>query len=72
MADIHAMIAALYAERKRVSQAIVLLEARARAAAERNPQNRGRKSMAAQERMEVSRRMTAYWAARRAERKAGN
>ena len=67
MADIHAMITALYAKRERIERAILRLEARARAAVERIPSNRGRKSMPPEERIEVSRRMAAYWAAKRKE-----
>lgn len=65
MADIHAIIMALYAERERIERAIANLEKRANVSIPRKPQNRGRKSMPPEERREVSRRMTAYWAARR-------
>lgn len=65
MADIHAIIMALYAERERIERAIANLEKRANASIPRNRQNRGRKSMPPEERREVSRRMTAYWARRK-------
>ena len=67
MTGIHVMITALYAEREHIDRAIDRLERRARALVPRNPQNRGRKDMPPEERLEVSRRMTAYWAARRKE-----
>ena len=69
MTDVHGMITALYAERERIDRAIGRLETRAQALVPRNPQNRGRKTMPPQERLEVSRRITAYWAARRKERR---
>ena len=67
MTDVHGMITALYVERERIDHAIGRLETRARALVPRHPQNRGRKIMAPEERLEVSRRMTAYWTARRKE-----
>ena len=69
--DLRATLKTLYAERKRIEREIARLEARQEAglaALGRNPYNRGRKIMLPEERLEVSRRMTAYWAARRASR----
>ena len=62
--DLRATLKTLYAERKRVEREIARLEARqntALAALGRNPYDRGRKNMPPEERLEVSRRMTAFW-----------
>jgi len=69
--DIVKALRELYNEKKRLDAAIAALEARGRAAktgspAKRAKGRRGRKSMSAAERLEVSKRMTLYWEARRA------
>jgi hypothetical protein len=62
----------LHAEKKRLDSMIAALEARLAAkrkqsTARKSPGRRGRKSMSAAERLEVSKRMTLYWEARRAQ-----
>lgn len=64
--DVTKTLRELYVEKKRLDRAIARLEAQ-RGAASRNAKTRGRNTMGPQERLEVSRRMTAYWAARRAQ-----
>jgi hypothetical protein len=69
--DVLKALRELYAEKKRLDSAIAALEARLRAgqtggAAKSGARRRGRKSMSAAERLEVSKRMTLYWEARRA------
>ncbi|HTR38758.1 MAG TPA: hypothetical protein VMH80_22785 [Bryobacteraceae bacterium] len=68
--DIVKTLKELYEEKKRLDAAIARLETRVgpRLAKSR----RGRKSMGAAERQEVSRRMRRYWAARRAAKGALN
>jgi hypothetical protein len=72
--DIVKALRELYHEKKRLDAAIAGLEARIRAAAHTGSAakvakgRRGRKSMSAAERLEVSKRMTVYWVARRAQR----
>jgi len=63
--DIYKAIHDLMQEKKRLDAAIASLEARA-GANERAKSRRGRKSMSPEERAQVSRRMAAYWTARRA------
>ena len=70
--DIVKALRELYNEKKRLDVAIASLEARIRAAHTGSAPKpakgrRGRKSMSAAERLEVSRRMTLYWEARRAQ-----
>lgn len=70
--DVAKALRELYAEKKRLDAAIAALEARLRAGEARpavraGARRRGRKSMSAAERMEVSKRMTLYWEARRAQ-----
>jgi hypothetical protein len=70
--DIFKALRDLYDEKKRLDVAISILEARMKAArrgsvAKPATGRRGRKSMSAAEREEVSKRMTLYWAARRAQ-----
>jgi hypothetical protein len=70
--DIVKALRELYGEKKRLDAAIAALEARIKAArtgsaAAPAKGRRGRKSMSAEERLEVSRRMTLYWEARRAQ-----
>jgi hypothetical protein len=70
--DIVKALRELYNEKKRLDSAIAALEARIRAGhngsgAKPAKGRRGRKNMSAAERLEVSRRMTLYWQARRAQ-----
>jgi hypothetical protein len=70
--DIVKALRELYNEKKRLDVTIAALEARAKAAnpgstAKASKRRRGRKSMSAAERLEVSKRMTSYWEARRAQ-----
>jgi hypothetical protein len=64
--DVHKTLRELYEEKKRLDATIAGLERRLR----KKPQagaRRGRKSMSVEERREVSRRMSLYWEARRAQ-----
>ncbi len=68
--DYHKIIRELYADRHRLDRVIAELEQlhNAQHGAEAVPaprSRRGRKSMGAQERQQVSQRMKAYWANRR-------
>jgi hypothetical protein len=65
--DVNKALRQLYDEKKRLDEAIRALEGRQRIMSEGAParSRRGRKSMSAEERLEVSRRMSAYWANRR-------
>jgi septal ring factor EnvC (AmiA/AmiB activator) len=69
--DIIKALRELHAERKRLDSVIASLEAqlaaRKKAATRKPPGRRGRKSMSAAERLAVSKRMTLYWEARRAQ-----
>lgn len=70
--DVIKALRELYSEKKRLDTAIAALEARLRAAQSESALKpgagrRGRKSMSAAERQEVSKRMTLYWEARRAQ-----
>jgi len=70
--DIVKALRELYNEKKRLDAAIALLEARIKAShaglgAKPAKGRRGRKSMSAAERLEVSRRMRLYWEARRSQ-----
>jgi hypothetical protein len=70
--DIVKALRELYNEKKRLDTAISVLEARIRAGhtgsgAKPAKGRRGRKSMSAAERLEVSRRMRLYWEARRSQ-----
>jgi hypothetical protein len=72
--DIVKALRELHNEKKRLDAAIAALEARIRAAnngSRTKPAKgrRGRKGMSATERQEVSRRMTSYWEARRAQQR---
>jgi hypothetical protein len=68
--DLHKTIQDLYAEKEKLERVIASLEELQRAAAA-NPllsgggKRRGRKSMGASERQDVSERMKKYWAGRR-------
>lgn len=64
--DLDKTLRDLYAEKKRLDRGIVRLEARLALLSGLPRSRRGRKTMNAEERLEVSRRMCAYWAARRA------
>jgi hypothetical protein len=77
--DIVKALRDLYTEKKRLDAAIASLEARIKSAKSggtkpgkgaksvAGQRRRGRKDMSAAERLEVSRRMTLYWEARRAQ-----
>ena len=70
--DIIKTLQELHAEKKRLDSTIAALEARLAAVrkkgvARKRSGRRGRKSMSAAERLEVSKRMTLYWEARRAQ-----
>ncbi len=67
--DVVKALRELYTEKKRLDATIARLEARLRAAptVKSGARRRGRKSMSAAERLEVSKRMTLYWEARRAQ-----
>lgn len=71
--DIIKALRELHAERKRLNSIIASLEAQVAAARKKGgrpkaaPSRRGRKSMSAAERLAVSKRMTLYWEARRAQ-----
>jgi len=68
--DVHKALRELYEEKRRLDEAIERMERRlVGVAGKRTPGRRGRKNMGAEERAEVSRRMRAYWEARRAQRK---
>ena len=63
--DVNKALRELHEEKRRLDITIAALEARLRNGA-RSHRRRGRKSMSAEERQEVSRRMSKYWEARRA------
>ena len=67
--DLRNVLKDLYTERERLEHVITSLEALQQGSAAGLPPlkktNRGRKSMGAKERREVSERMRKYWAARR-------
>jgi hypothetical protein len=66
--DVDKALRELYEEKRRLDVAIAMLEAHLQAGsrAPARSSRRGRKSMSAEERLEVSRRMSKYWEARRA------
>ena len=66
--DLDPTLRELYKEKKRVDRAIARLESQLAALSKIKNSRRGRRSMSPDERLEVSRRMTAYWAARRRKR----
>jgi hypothetical protein len=73
--DLYRAIQDLYAEREKLERVIASLEDLQRAAGGSIPpmqseKRRGRKSMNAGERAEVSARMKKYWAGRRKDRKS--
>ena len=64
--DVQKALRELYHEKKLLDAAINSLEAKLRASnGDSGVKRRGRKGMTEQERVEVSRRMTQYWADRR-------
>jgi hypothetical protein len=64
--DVDKLIAELNAEIERIKGAIACLEKlRSGSSASTNGNRRGRKSMGAQERQQVSERMRKYWASRK-------
>ncbi|HTP89521.1 MAG TPA: hypothetical protein VMJ34_21375 [Bryobacteraceae bacterium] len=69
--DIYKAIQELIQEKKRLDAVIASLESRSNGAL-REKKRRGRKSMSTEERAAVSRRMAAYWAARRGDQNAGS
>jgi len=62
--DVHKALRELYEEKKRLDRAILALEANLKKPGK--APRRGRKRMSPEERLAVSKRMSAYWAARRA------
>jgi hypothetical protein len=69
--DINKTLKELYEEKKRLDSAIARLEEPVRPRPDKPPKSRrGRKSMSATERLEVSRRMKRYWDARRTKKQA--
>jgi hypothetical protein len=73
--DIIKALRELHAEKKRLDSVIASLEAqlvaaRKKVAVKKPAGRRGRKSMSAAERQAVSKRMTLYWEARRAQRQS--
>jgi hypothetical protein len=65
--DLEKVLRNLYEERRRINRVIDRLESRLSDTSQPPPKHRrGRKGMSAEERLKVSERMTAYWAARRA------
>jgi len=68
--DLYKAIQELYAEKEKLERVIASLEELQRtsgtlAALPKSPKRRGRKSMSAEERQEVSARMKKYWESRR-------
>jgi hypothetical protein len=63
--DVNKALRELHEEKRRLDATIAALEARL-GNRTRTHRRRGRKSMSAEERQEVSRRMSKYWEARRA------
>jgi len=64
--DLDKALRELHDEKKRLDRAIARIESRLATMSEPPRRStRGRKSMSAEERVKVSARMTAYWAARR-------
>ncbi len=72
--DLYKALQDLYAEKEKLERAIASLEELQRIGAglpglSQTGKRRGRKSMSAEERVEVSKRMRRYWAARRKQQK---
>jgi hypothetical protein len=74
--DLNKALRELYEEKRRLDRAIARAEAKLAALSQPEQRSRrsrrGRKSMSPEERQQVSARMTAYWAARRAKKKQKN
>ncbi|MGA2596319.1 MAG: hypothetical protein ABSH09_04820 [Bryobacteraceae bacterium] len=71
--DLNKALRELYEEKRRLDRAIARAEAKLAAMSQPLQRSRrGRKSMSPEERQQVSARMTAYWAARRAKKKQKN
>ena len=64
--DVDKALRELHEEKRRLDITIAALEARVGKGSRARVRRRGRKSMSAEERLEVSRRMSKYWQARRA------
>lgn len=66
--DLERALRELYEEKKRLDRAVARIEARlAMMSDPPRKSTRGRKNMGTEERLQVSARMTAYWASRRAQ-----
>lgn len=64
--DVYKALRELHEEKDRLDAAIEALEGRVKTLASKGPRaRRGRRSMSADERAEVSKRMSRYWASRR-------
>jgi hypothetical protein len=63
--DLYEVIRELWAEREKLGRTIAALEELSEPNAAVSARRRGRKSMSAEERLEVSERMKKYWAIRR-------
>ena len=71
MMDLYKALSELHEEKKRLDRAISRVEYRLAMLSEvPRRSKRGRKNMSSEERRQVSERMTAYWAARRARSEA--
>ena len=68
--DVDKALRELYTEKKRLDRSIEALEDSIKVLVGRAPDRtrRGRKGMGPEERLKVSKRMSAYWAARRAQK----
>lgn len=64
--DVDKTLRELHQEKQRLDAAIAALEARLKNGTGGRKRRRGRKSMSAAERQEVSKRMSKYWESRRA------
>ena len=64
--DVIKTLRELHQEKRRIDAAIASLEGRLKLSSATPKRRRGRKSMSAAERIEVSKRMERYWQARRA------
>jgi len=65
--DIFKTLRQLHEEKRRLDAAIARLEAKLNERTAKSSKRRGRKSMSAEERLRVSKRMTRYWRNRRAQ-----
>jgi hypothetical protein len=64
--DVNKALRELHEEKRQLDITIAALEARLRNGSHSRGRRRGRKSMSAEERLQVSKRMSKYWEARRA------